>query len=146
MTKIFKTAFFAAIAILCMTSCGNANAQDSVVELTNESFETLVYKINEDGLKYLGDKPAIVDFNATWCGPCQRISPILYELAKEYKGKIVIYKVDVDQCPEIASTFNVRTIPAILYIPMGDKEPVMTIGARDKARFKEEIEKILLSK
>ena len=146
MTKIFKTAFFAATAILCMTSCGNANAQDSVVELTNESFETLVYKINEDGLKYLGDKPAIVDFNATWCGPCQRISPILYELAKEYKGKIVIYKVDVDQCPEIASTFNVRTIPAILYIPMGDKEPVMTIGARDKARFKEEIEKILLSK
>ena len=146
MTKIFKTAFFAAIAILCMTACGNANAQSSVVELTNESFETLVYKINEDGLKYLGDKPAIVDFNATWCGPCQRISPILYELAKEYKGKIVIYKVDVDQCPEIASTFNVRTIPAILYIPMGDKEPVMTIGARDKARFKEEIEKILLSK
>ena len=146
MKKIFKTTFFAAIAILCMTACGNANAQSSVVELTNESFETLVYKINEDGLKYLGDKPAIVDFNATWCGPCQRISPILYELAKEYKGKIVIYKVDVDQCPEIASTFNVRTIPAILYIPMGDKEPVMTIGARDKARFKEEIEKILLSK
>ena len=146
MTKIFKTAFFAAIAILCMTSCGNANAQDSVVELTNESFETLVYKINEDGLKYLGDKPAIVDFNATWCGPCQRISPILHELAKEYKGKIVIYKVDVDKCPEIASTFNVKSIPAILYIPMGDKEPVMTIGARDKARFKEEIEKILLSK
>ena len=146
MKKIFKTAIFATVAILCMASCGNANAQSGVVELTNESFETLVYKINEDGLKYLGDKPAIVDFNATWCGPCQRISPILHELAKEYKGKIVIYKVDVDKCPEIASTFNVKSIPAILYIPMGDKEPVMTIGARDKSRFKDEIEKILLSK
>ena len=87
----------------------------------------------------------MVDFYATWCGPCQRISPILKELSEEYKGQVTIYKVDVDKCKDIAERFNVRSIPAVMYIPM-DSEPVMTIGARNKARFKEEIEKILLKK
>lgn len=158
MNRIFKTAILAA-AIVCVAACGNAGAkndnkktaatetsQATVIELTTETFKSNVYEIGNDGLKYLGNKPAIVDFNATWCGPCQRISPILNELAKEYDGQIVIYKVDVDKCPDIAQTFNIKSIPALLYIPTGDKEPVMTIGARDKAKFKEEIEKILLSK
>ena len=144
---------------MCIAACGNAGAkndhkktaakeasQSTVIELTSETFQTKVYEIGSDGLKYLGTKPAIVDFNATWCGPCQRISPILNELAKEYDGQIVIYKVDVDKCPDIAKTFNIQSIPALLYIPVDGKEPVMTIGARDKARFKEEINKILLSK
>lgn len=159
MKKIFETAIFATVAIMCMAACGNAGArndnkkevikeasQAGVTELTNETFKIKVYEIGTEGLKYLGDKPAIVDFNATWCGPCQRIAPILNELAKEYAGQILIYKVDVDKCPEIAQAFNIQSIPALLYIPTDGKEPVMTIGARDKARFKEEIDKILLSK
>ena len=94
-------------------------------------------------LKYLGDKPAIVDFTATWCGPCQRISPILEELAKEYDGKIVIYKVDIDKNRDLANAFNISSIPAIMYIPLKG-QPVMTVGARDKGKFKTEIETVLL--
>lgn len=95
--------------------------------------------------KYLGDKPAIVDFTASWCGPCQRIAPILEELAEEYKGEIVIYKVDVDKEKGLAQAFNVSSIPAVLFIPADGSDPIMTIGARGKERFKSDIQKYLLT-
>ena len=99
--------------------------------------------MSQETLVYLGDKPAIIDFTATWCGPCQRIAPILDQLAAEYDGKVVIYKVDIDKNRALAKEFNVSSIPAILYIPL-DGEPVMTIGSRDKGKFVSEIETILL--
>ena len=89
-------------------------------------------------------KPLVVDFWATWCGPCQRIAPILDELAAEYDGQIVIYKVDIDKERELAKAFSISSIPAVLYIPM-DGEPVITIGSRGKEKFKKEIETILLT-
>ena len=99
--------------------------------------------MSKEDLVFLGDKPAIVDFTATWCGPCQRIAPILEELAKEYEGQIVIYKVDVDENKPLAKEFNVSSIPAVMFIPV-DGEPVMTVGSRDKAKFEEEIKTHLL--
>ena len=87
----------------------------------------------------------LLDFYATWCGPCRSIAPILEELAKEYEGQIVIYKVDVDKEKGLAQAFNVSSIPAVLYIPL-EGEPVMTVGARGKERFKEEIGRLLLQK
>lgn len=148
-----KTAIAFIFASVLLTACGNATAKNeqnkdtakntAVVELTTEAFKANVYDINSDKLVYLGNKPAIIDFNATWCGPCRRIAPILDELAKEYEGKIVIYKVDVDKNREIAEVFGISSIPAILYIPL-DKEPVMTIGLRGKAKMKEEINTILM--
>ena len=68
--------------------------------------------------KYLGDKPAVVDFYADWCGPCKAISPILEEIAKEYDGQLYIYKVNVDEAPEVANAFNIVGIPTLLFIPM----------------------------
>lgn len=137
-----------------LASCGNAGAQNDkkaekkakgVTELNAETFQTKVYNMNQEDLVFLGDKPAIVDFTATWCGPCQRIAPILDELATEYDGKIVIYKVDIDKNRELAKAFKVSSIPAVLYIPL-DGEPVMTVGSRDKGKFTTEIETILLKK
>ena len=62
----------------------------------------------------LGDKPAIVDFYATWCGPCKAIAPVLEKLAAEYKGKIVVYKIDTDKEPELSAAFGIRSIPTLL--------------------------------
>lgn len=159
MKTTYKTIVLAMTAIVMIVACGNISARNNekkkaskettttatVKELTKEDFHTKVYDLSKKELVYLGDKPAIVDFTAKWCGPCQRISPILDELAKEYEGEIVIYKVDIDKCQELAQAFGVSSIPAILYIPL-DKEPSMTIGSRDKTRFKNEIDSILLGK
>ena len=82
-------------------------------------------------------------FTASWCGPCQRIAPILEELATEYNDKIVIYKVDIDKERKLAEAFGISSIPAILYIP-AEGEPVMTVGARDKVKFRSEISAYLL--
>lgn len=145
----------ASLMIALATSCGNAGAQNDnnkketgpkhAIELTSEQFSQVVYDIDGDDMKYLGSKPAIVDFTATWCGPCRSIAPILEELAKEYEGQIVVYKVDVDKCRDVATAFGISSIPAVLYIPL-DGEPSMTIGARNKSKFQNEIDKILLNK
>ena len=154
MKTIYRAAALAAIAVASLVACGNAGAKNdkkaedtkkSVVELNTEQFNAKVYDMSKDDLKFLGSKPAIVDFTATWCGPCQKIAPILEELAKEYEGDIVIYKVDVDENKPLAKSFEVSSIPAVMFIPL-DGEPVMTIGSRDKAKFQEQINTILLGK
>ena len=155
MKKIYKTAFIAMASLVMLAACGNAGAKTNapgvkdekgkaVTELDSESFNSKVYDMTLDETIYLGDKPAIVDFTATWCGPCQRIAPILESLAKEYDGKIVVYKVDVDKERELAKAFNVSSIPAVMFIPLGPDKPVMTVGSRDAATFRKEIETILL--
>lgn len=151
MKNIYKAVTLATAIMLTLASCGNAGAQNDkktkskgVTELNADTFKTKVYDISQEELVFLGDKPAIVDFTATWCGPCQRIAPVLDELSAEYDGKIVIYKVDIDKNRELAKAFKVSSIPAVLYIPLNG-EPVMTIGARDKGKFRSEIQTLLLS-
>ena len=156
MDNKIKTAFAVILMGILLAACGNAGAKNenkkdaakttAALELTTEAFNKLVYDMNVEGVEYLGTLPAIVDFTATWCGPCQRIAPILEELAAEYKGKIVIYKVDIDKERGLAEAFNVSSIPAVLYIPTGADEPIMTIGARGKEKFVEEINKFLIQK
>ena len=150
MKTIYKTAITAIAAVLLFAACGNAGAKTTerkgkgVTELNSETFNEKVYDMTLPELAYLGKKPAIVDFTATWCGPCQRIAPILEELAEEYKGDIVIYKVDIDKERGLAKAFNVSSIPAIMYIPL-DGDPTMTIGARGKEKFKQEINTLLMN-
>lgn len=149
MRNIYKAVTLATAILLTLASCGHAGAQNDkktkgVTELNAETFKKNVYDTTQEELIFLGNKPAIVDFTATWCGPCQRIAPILDELAAEYDGKIVIYKVDIDKNRQLAKEFNVSSIPAVLYIPLNG-EPVMTVGARDKGKFRAEIETILLN-
>lgn len=116
-----------------------------IMHLTKETFASKVYnyEAHPDAWQYEGDKPCLVDFYATWCGPCKALAPILEELAEEYDGKIQIYKVDVDQEEELAAAFNVRSIPTLLWIPLHDK-PTLTQGAKSKADMKKLIETNLL--
>ena len=86
--------------------------------------------------------PLVIDFSATWCGPCKKIAPIIDELAGEYEGKAVICKCDVDECDELTEKFGIRNVPTILFIKNGevvDKH----VGAAPKATFVEKIEALL---
>lgn len=105
--------------------------------LTKEDFLTKVmdYKNNPTEWKYLGDKPAVIDFYASWCGPCKMMAPIMDELAKEYEGKVYIYKIDTEVEEELAQIFGIRSIPSLLFIPM-DGKPMMSQGALPKAELK----------
>ncbi|MDD3300805.1 MAG: thioredoxin [Bacteroidales bacterium] len=117
------------------------------IHLTKEDFLTKVanYEANPTEWKYLGDKPAIIDFYADWCGPCKMVAPILEELAKEYNEQIYIYKVDTEKEQELAGAFGIRSIPSILFVPK-EGQPQMAMGALPKASFKDAIDKVLLGK
>ena len=118
-----------------------------VTHLTKADFLQKVadYQNSPDEWKFLGDKPAIIDFYASWCGPCRSIAPILEELAKEYEGKIDVYKVDTEKEQELAAAFGIRSIPSILFVPM-EGQPQMAQGAMPKSAFVEAIDNILLQK
>jgi thioredoxin len=111
--------------------------------LTATTFKEKVfnYEIHKDW-KYAGDKPAIIDFYADWCGPCKMVAPVLEDLSKEYDGKVQIYKIDTDKEQELASVFGIRSIPSILFIPM-EGQPQMSLGALPKESFKKAITDIL---
>jgi len=101
------------------------------------------YETTPNEWKYLGDKPAIIDFYADWCGPCRSVAPVLEELAEEYSDKIYIYKVDTDKEQELAGLFGIRSIPSILFIPMTG-QPQMAQGALPKSELKKAIDEFLL--
>jgi thioredoxin len=122
------------------------------VHITKTEFLKLVmdYEKNPDVWAFQGEKPCLIDFYADWCGPCRISSPILDELAKEYAGRIDIYKIGVDKEQELASVFGVQSIPAFLFCPLKGK-PTMSAGigsSREdtKKMFIQQIEEILLKK
>lgn len=145
-------------ALLLVTACnakpgnnhqsGDADKKENKVKtisLTKAEFLQKVanYETNPNEWKYLGDKPAIIDFYADWCPPCRKIAPILEELAAEYDGEIYIYKIDTEKEQELAAVFGIRALPSLLFVPMGD-EPQMVSGALAKEDFEEAIQNILL--
>lgn len=115
-----------------------------VVHITKADFLKKVYDFekNPDEWKYLGSQPAIVDFYADWCGPCRQLSPVLDELAKEYSGKLTIYKVNVDNERGLATFFGIRSIPTLLFIPMKGKSQ-RSLGALSKTELKGIIKDVL---
>ena len=121
--------------------------QMTPIHLTKAEFLAKVanYETNPTEWKYLGDKPCIIDFYADWCAPCKTIAPILEDLAKEYSGQIYVYKIDTEQEQELAAAFGIRSIPTLLFCPIGEN-PQMAQGAMPKDAFKQAIEEVLLKK
>ena len=120
-----------------------------VKNVTTKYFNENVYdlkKVDDNGeLKFLGKKPVLVDFYATWCGPCRVLEPILDELYTAYDGKIDIYKVNTEDEMELAGAFGVMSLPTLLFIPIEGK-PVISPGAPPKQMLKELIDEKLLGK
>lgn len=111
--------------------------------LTNETFKEKVF--NYEGSKewkFEGSKPCIIDFYADWCGPCKMVAPILEELAKEYDGKIDIYKVDTESERELSAVFGIQSIPSLLFVPQ-DGQPQMAQGALPKDAFERAFKEVL---
>jgi thioredoxin 1 len=118
----------------------------ATVQLTTEDFKKKVFDYeNNKEWKYAGELPAIIDFYADWCGPCKMVAPILEELAKEYDGQLVIYKVDTEVEQELSGAFGIQSIPSILFIPV-DQQPMMQKGALPKHVLKQVIEEHLVKK
>ena len=116
-----------------------------VVSLNKADFLKKVYnyEANPKEWKFEGSRPAIVDFYATWCGPCKALHLVLEELSKEYSGKVDIYQIDVDKEKELAAAFGIRSIPTLLMIPMKE-EPRISQGALPKDQLKKAIDELLL--
>ena len=122
------------------------------VMLTKSDFlaKVMNYEKNPSEWVFEGDKPCLIDFYADWCAPCRTTSPILEELAAEYKGKIDIYKIDTEKERELAAVFGVQSLPTFLFVPMEGK-PTMSSGIartpeETKQMFRSQIDQLLLQK
>jgi thioredoxin 1 len=117
-----------------------------VAELTNETFKKMVfnYDVNKEW-KYEGNKPAIIDFYADWCAPCRKLSPLVDEIAKEYSGKIVVYKVDTVKEKLLAQGLGITGLPTLLFIPANGK-PKISMGLIPREELIKTINEVLLIK
>jgi len=134
------------LAVILVMTVVMVNAQE-VQHITKAQFLEKVwnYEKNPNEFKYEGKVPCIVDFYATWCGPCKRLAPILEELQQEYAGQIVIYKVDTGVERELAAFFGIQSIPTVLWCPMTGR-PMMTKGLLPKENLVQIIDTDLLKK
>jgi thioredoxin len=157
-----KTIFsILALSFIILVSCKNSSNnkeetvkpsnkfdnQGQVVQMGKANFIDIVmdYEKNPNAWIYKGEKPCVVDFYADWCRPCKMVAPIMEELAKEYEGRINIYKVNVDNEKELSQFFRIESIPAILFVPQNG-EPSMQAGAMTKEQYKQIFDDFLLKK
>jgi thioredoxin len=115
----------------------------ATVNLTRGEFLTRIADIENSPTqwKYLGNRPALVDFYAPWCGPCKSLMPILEELAEEYAGKVDIYKVNVESEQQLADEFGIRSIPTLLFIPT-EGLPQTRLGAMQRSQLREVLDRM----
>jgi thioredoxin 1 len=112
------------------------NIKNEMVEhLNKEAFLNKVFNYEKNKeWKFEGEKPCIIDFYADWCGPCKMVAPVLEELAKDYDGKLNVFKVNTEEEQELASAFGIKSIPSFLFVP-AEGQPQMAMGALPKETF-----------
>ncbi len=140
------------IALVLIATSVTAFAQEKkgesqVKQLTYKEFLHKVWNFESypNAFKYKGKLPAVIDFYADWCGPCRRVAPIMEKLATEYDGKLLVYKVNVDQEKDLASVFDVKSIPMVLFIPV-EGQPIMQVGAMQESDYRKVVVEQLFKK
>lgn len=142
--------------ISCENIQGNQQPEKPAIEnegevtpeyLTYETFKEKVWDFEKNSTEwvYKGDVPCVIDFYADWCKPCKMVAPIMDDLAKEYEGRIKIYKINTDKEKKLAGVFGIRSIPSVLFSPMTGR-PEMQTGALPKSGYIKIIEDVLLNK
>lgn len=148
---ILSSIAIATIAIL--SSCGGSNKETAVAKADgskdaeqSEYVRSGVYELAADEILDFNTPighPVVVDFNATWCGPCQKFAPTFKNMAEKYDGQIEFISVDVDRCPEVAKTFEVQGIPHILFVSK-DGKISSHVGLIDEAEFEHMLQNLLI--
>ena len=128
--------------IVALAASAQDNATGKIIEIGQNEFNELIADINNPEWAFKGQRPAIVDFNAVWCGPCRKMAPILEQLAQEFNGKVDFYSLDVDKNKELATALGVRGIPFIIFCPMTGN-PSATVGLQDYDTILTKINEIL---
>ncbi len=115
----------------------------TVIYLTNDTFKQLIFNYdNNKDWKYEGTKPAIIVFYASWCQPCRQLSPLVEEIANEYSGKIVVYKIDTDKEKILSQRLGISGLPTLLFIPVKGK-PQASMGYIPKETIVKTINNVL---
>ena len=143
-----KKTILIAIAILAFGFTANAQEKKEESKVKHLTYNEFLKKIwdfekNPNTFIYKGELPAIIDFYADWCGPCRRVAPIMEELAEEYDGKLLVYKVNTDQERGLSAAFQVKSIPMVLFIPL-EGQPMMQVGALPEEGYRKVVEEQLI--
>ncbi|MGA3013522.1 MAG: thioredoxin domain-containing protein [Bacteroidales bacterium] len=134
------------------SACGSDNKaseiRDGVVtQMSTQMFIRQVwdYRANPKAFTYKGDLPCLIDFYADWCRPCRMVAPLMDEFAKEFSGKIRVFRVNTDAEHELSSLFQIRSIPMVMFVPKSGK-PQTVVGALPKDSYKKMINDLLLNR
>lgn len=133
-----KKALLIFVAIFTMCIVANAQTESKVKVINQEDFITL-FNMETGAIA----QPSVFDFNATWCGPCRKLAPILEELAAEYEGRVNFYSIDTDKNKELAKMLGIQSIPYVLFFGTDGSDPEEMIGLNSKEEVKAYIDKIL---
>jgi thioredoxin len=151
-------ASFIVLMTACSSTTGKQTNNDTAPKVEEEvtgkpiylTYETFLEKVwnfeeNPQNWVYEGELPAVIDFYADWCAPCRKVAPIMDKLAKEYDGKLHIYKIDVDDEQKLAAVFRVQSIPSVLFTPVNG-QPMMQAGALTEEMYRQIIDEELVNK
>lgn len=147
----------AAVVLLTLGSCSQkaqteaqAEAADSAAVAQEEALtgpaekaDVVIELAEGQALDLTSGKPVVIDFNATWCGPCRSFAPVFHEVAGQFNGKALFYSVDVDKHPDLAAQYNTTAIPMVVYISADGSDVSSQVGLQSKEEFTASVEKLL---
>ena len=126
----------ASAVLVLLASCGGKTVTDTATETAAETVEA-------DNATVVAGLPQVIDFNATWCGPCRMFAPTFEKMEKKYEGKITFLSVDVDENPDMSAQYEVQSIPTVVYIDAEGKTVDVTVGLLSEEEFEARLQKLL---